>query len=269
MSDDDSTRLPIVVTRPVEDAASLVARIAALGRDVLAFPVLAIEPVADAQPLADAMARLDDYRLAIFVSPNAIRAAVRMRDRPWPAMTAIGVMGPGSAAALASAGIGPPLRIFVPLGDDGKFDSEGLLGVLDRSLLVEPDARPILLVRGNGGRPWLADRLRERGLRVDEVEGYRRIRPSPDPVVGARLRERYSAGRSVAFVITSSEAVAHLAASIDELLDDADGEARRRWLFASPVYAPHPRIVEAARDRGFRDVRPTRAGDEGIVAAIT
>lgn len=266
---EDVTRLPIVVTRPADDAAALVSRIAATGREVLAFPVLAIEPLADARALADAMARLDHYRLAVFVSPNAIRAALGLREHDWPATTAIGVMGPGSANALAAAGIVAPVRIFVPRGEDGRFDSEGLLGVLDRDLFGEPDARAILLVRGNGGRPWLADRLRERGHRVDEVEGYRRVRPTPDPAAGARLRQRYAAGSPVAFVITSSEAVAHLVSSIDELLFDADEDARRRWLLGSPVYAPHPRIVDAARDRGFRDVRPTRAGDEAIVAAIT
>jgi uroporphyrinogen-III synthase len=266
---DDPTPLPIVVTRPATDAAALVARLAASGREVLAMPLLAIEPVADARPLADAMARLADYRLAIFVSPNAVRAALGQRTGEWPATTSIGVMGPGSAQALKSGGIAPSIRVFVARGDDGRFDSEGLLGVLDREFFVERDPRAVLLVRGNGGRPWLAERLRERGLRVDEVEGYRRVRPSPDPDAAARLRAWHAAGRSVAFVVTSSEALAHLEASIDEVLHDVNAGARRRWLHASPVYAPHPRIVEAARERGFHDVRQTRGGDDGIVAAIT
>jgi len=269
VNEDERKPPPIVVTRPATDAATLVARLAARGRDVIAMPLLAIEPVADARPLADAMARLPDYRLAIFVSPNAVRAALARRSGAWPDATAIGVMGPGSAHALEAAGIGKPTRIFVARGDDGRFDSEGLLGVLDQSLFREADSRAVLLVRGNGGRPWLADRLRERGLRVDEVEGYRRVRPPPDPAAAARLRACHAAGRPVVFVVTSSETVAHLEASIDEVLHDVDPAERRRWLHASPVYAPHPRIVDAARERGFHDVRRTLAGDEGIVAAIT
>ena len=49
------------------------------------------------------LARLADYRLAIFVSPNAVRAALARRTGDWPATTAIGVMGPGSAHALETA----------------------------------------------------------------------------------------------------------------------------------------------------------------------
>jgi uroporphyrinogen-III synthase len=48
----------IVVTRPRAQAGPLAAAIAAQGGQPLIFPLLEISPAADAQPLADAVARL-------------------------------------------------------------------------------------------------------------------------------------------------------------------------------------------------------------------
>ena len=66
----------IVVTRPRAQAGPLAAAIAAQGGQPLIFPLLEISPAADVQPLADAVARLADYSLAVFISPNAVDYAL-------------------------------------------------------------------------------------------------------------------------------------------------------------------------------------------------
>ncbi|MFY9721461.1 MAG: uroporphyrinogen-III synthase, partial [Azonexus sp.] len=62
----------IVVTRARAQAGPLAAAIAAQGGEPLIFPLLEISPAADAQPLVAAVARLADYALAVFISPNAV-----------------------------------------------------------------------------------------------------------------------------------------------------------------------------------------------------
>ena len=54
----------------------------AAGGTPLIFPLLEISPAADPGPLATAAARLGDYSLAVFVSPNAADHALPVLARP-------------------------------------------------------------------------------------------------------------------------------------------------------------------------------------------
>ncbi len=224
-----------VVTRPQPEADALCDALRARGRDALAYPVLAIEPATDAAALATAMSRVDDYRLVVFVSPNAIRRALAARVAPWPSTTTIGVMGPGSRASLAAAGVGDDVRVVSPAERapdadvDDRFDSESLFAALDDALgLARGFDGRVLIVRGNGGRAWFADRLRSVGVAVDEVEAYRRVRPAPDDAASSTLRRRFDERRPVAFVVTSSEGLSNLATMIEESLAPvADADAAR------------------------------------------
>ena len=274
-------RATLVVTRPRVDAGKLVDALREQGHPVVAFPVLGIEPVADATALAATMARVADYGLVVFVSPNAIRAALAHRTGSWPADTTIGVMGPGSVAALASCSIdAPPPRIVspqsgashAPTGEPdatARFDSEALLDVLRDTIgLGTAFAGRVLIVRGNGGRAWLGERLREFGLTVDEIESYRRVRPDPSAADAAALRGLFDEGREAIVVLTSSEGVDNFVAMAMSVLPADGPEAAREWLFRQRVVAPHQRIAAKARDAGFRTVQVTDPGDAGILAAL-
>ena len=285
-------RSTVIVTRPREDASPLIERLRERGHQIIAFPVLAIEPVADARALAATMACISGYRLVIFVSPNAIRRALAHRTQPWPREVTIAVMGPGSVAELAALGVGAPqVQVVAPPGaprsqaaasrgparaseapgpvGDGlalqRFDSEALLATLDQKLGLDAgfDGR-VLIVRGNGGRPWMADRLRERGIAVDEIESYRRVRPIPDRVAAAALRRLVGDDADAIFIVTSSEGLGNLVAMIDALLGSAGAE----WLFKQTIVASHARIAEKALRMGFSKLKSAAPGDRGLVAAI-
>ena len=241
-----------------------------MGRRVIALPVIGILPVDDPAPLARTMARVDDYRLAIFVSPNAIRQAIAHRVDPWPAATTIGVMGPGSVETLKHLGIAAPRhRVVAPVEATdgiGRFDSESLFAVLDATLgLTKGFADRVLILRGNGGRAWFADRLRALGIGVDEVEAYRRVVPAVDPVVAAALTELHGSTDPAVFIVTSSEGVQNLVTLVEAALPGVDA---KRWLLGQPLLAPHRRIAEKARELGFSDVSLCAPGDRGILAAI-
>jgi uroporphyrinogen-III synthase len=67
-------------------------------------------------------------------------------------------------------------------------------------------------------------------------------------------------GKLDAITVTSSEAVDNLV----EML----GEAGRELLAVTPLFAPHPRIIERAQWRGALKAQLTAAGDKGLVDGI-
>ena len=268
-------RATLVVTRPERDARPLVDALRSRGRSVIALPVIAIEEVADPSTLARTMQRIGDYRLVVFVSPNAIRQALAHRDG-WPHDVVVGVMGPGSVAALKSLGIAAPAyRVVSPTpsasagSDHDRFDSEALFDALDALLDLHGLDGPVLILRGNGGRAWFAERLRGLGIVVDEVEAYRRVRPTADATASQALRRLFAARDRTTFVVTSSEGIANLVTIVVEAIaNDRVADDVRSWLFGGLVIAPHRRIAETARTAGFERVLVCAPGDEGILAAI-
>ena len=267
----------LIVTRPEPEAGRLVDALISQGRHAWALPVLAIEDAGDIAAARQALATVDRYALVVFVSPNAIRRALALRDASWPTDVTIGVMGPGSVATLASHGIAAPgHRVIAPprastierAGD--RFDSEALFDALDATLgLTTAFTGRVLIVRGNGGRAWFGDRLRDLGIAVDEVEAYRRVRPVADAEQVEALRRAFGEAVPPVFIVTSSEGVGHLVAIVEEALADfATPTAVRTWLFASTVVAPHRRIAAKATEAGFRRVVTTASGDRGIASAL-
>ena len=68
----------IVVTRPAHQAAHLAELIRAAGGRAILFPVIEIVEVGDLQPLLALIDRLDEFDLAIFISPNAVNKAMNL-----------------------------------------------------------------------------------------------------------------------------------------------------------------------------------------------
>lgn len=242
----------IVVTRPRAQAAPLAAAITAAGGTPLLFPLLDIAPAADPAPLAAAAARLADYALAVFISPNAVDYSlpVLLAVAPWPAGLTPAAVGQGTAKVLAERGIG---GCVVPAE---RFDSEALLAL--PALQADRVAgRRVAIFRGDGGRELLADTLRARGAIVDCIPCYRR---SPPAGGAAALLAAWRAGHLDAVAVSSSEGLRYL---MDML--DAEGQA---FLAATPLFVPHARIAENARELGLDAVVLTAPADAGIIAGL-
>ncbi len=237
----------IVVTRPGFQAAKFAEQIAAIGGRPIVFPTIVILPPPDRKPLAAALSALDRFDFAVFVSANAVEFGFHPSGA-WPERVRAIAPGPGTAAALGARGVHD---VLVPAE---RFDSEGILALPE---LADVRGSRFLVLRGSGGRELLAEALRARGAEVVQVECYRRARPQ----TGAEgLLERWREGRIDAVTITSSEGLANLW----DLLGD-EGRAR---LAATALFAPHPRIAEAARRLGCRDVHETSGGDAGLLAGL-
>ena len=239
--------LGILVTRPARQAAGFAQKLAALGGEPVIFPAIAILPPADPAALRHAHAALATYDIAIFNSPNAVEFGAP-DPRDWPARLAVLAPGPGTAEALAATGIAGARIPATTL------DSDGLLELPE---LADVRGKHVLILRGDGGREQLSEALRSRGARVAAIACYRRARPASG-VQG--LAEAFRDGRIDAVTITSSEA-------LDNLWSMADDPIRAAWR-ALPTFAPHPRIVAHARDKGVLRVIETRGGDAGLIAGL-
>ncbi len=229
--------LRILVTRPSGQAAGIIERLHALGAEVVHWPALIIEPLSPVGEDRRRLADWGDYDLALFVSANAVRHA-----RPWlggraPRLAAIGRR---TAGALAEAGLSPALVAPPP------YNSEALLALPELQSLA---GRRLLLLRGEGGRRQLADTLRARGARLDEVACYRRRAGDP-----ASLQPLLAPLPECAMA-TSGEALA----ALEQVLG-----ARRAGM---DLVAGGTRVADRAE--GWRRVIVAEhPGDEAMTAAV-
>jgi uroporphyrinogen-III synthase len=238
--------LNIVITRPREQAADLVRRIEHLGGKPLLFPLLEIEAVRDDQALREQIARLKQTDLAIFISPNAVRygmAAIRASG-DVPASLKIATVGQGSAKALRELGI---VQVIAPTE---RFDSESLLALPE---LQNVTGKRVMIFRGDSGRELLGDTLKARDATVEYATCYLRRKVDLDSSALLNVLPH-------ALTVTSSEALLHLWAMLEE-----QGRAR---LAAVPLFVPHARIAEAARQQGWQQVVVTESGDDGMLSGL-
>ncbi|MBY0444834.1 MAG: uroporphyrinogen-III synthase, partial [Burkholderiales bacterium] len=109
------------VTRPSQQAACLIGLLQAAGAEAVALPLLEIAPPDDPAPLLAALATLEQFDLAVFISPSALDAVFERLTQPWPASLAVAVVGPGSERRARELGV------QLVISPASQFDSEGLL----------------------------------------------------------------------------------------------------------------------------------------------
>ncbi|WP_292967598.1 uroporphyrinogen-III synthase [Nitrosomonas sp.] len=240
----------ILITRPLHQAGNLATQIKLLGGEPWLFPVLEISDSENRQPLLDTIVRLDEFDLAIFVSPNAVEKVMSLirAGRGWPRHVSVATVGKGSARALERYGI---TRVIVP--EDGS-DSEALLRMPQLQVMQN---RRVVIFRGNDGRKLLGDTLRNRGANVEYVECYHRHKPEIDPLP---LLKHWRNNGIQAVIISSSE-------GLDNLIDMI-GETGKQLLEATPVFTAHDRIECKAVASGIRKIYRTSLGDEGTVQGL-
>ncbi|MFL6654284.1 MAG: uroporphyrinogen-III synthase [Sulfurifustis sp.] len=242
----------VLVTRPAHQADRLVGLIEQAGGTAIRFPTIEIGPPRDPERLRDALTRLSDFDLAVFVSPNAVEQTFRRLQaeaQRWPSAIAVACVGRASARAIERFGV-------QPLAPERRYDSEALLAL---PALQQVAGRRVVIFRGDGGRELLAETLAERGATVTYVECYRRVRPATDagPVI-----ERWRDGKIHVVSITSTEGLRNLY--------DMIGEPGRTLLLGTPMIVLSE--AQAAECRKLGLVHPARmateASDEAILEAI-
>ena len=241
----------IVVTRPAHQSQAFARLISSAGGRPILFPAIEIRDIEDLGPFTRLLDRLEEYDLAIFISPNAIERAMKLISarRKLPQGLRVAAVGGASVRALERFGI---TGVVAP---QGRSDSEALLELPEFAAMR---GRRVVIFRGAGGRELLGEALRERGAAVEYAECYRRARPELD---AAPLLQAWSRKGVDAITATSSEGLRNFAEMI--------GPSGRERLPETPVFVPHPRIAEAAHGLGVRRVIVTGPGDEGMLSGLT
>ena len=276
--------LNIVVTRPRGQAKNLAQRIMQAGGQTTLFPLLEISPVLDPQSLYALIARLHEFNLAIFVSPNAVRYGMEAiitasnavsssqlsspgffpladgsdisnkaeghanvstkQYNVLPATLKIATVGQGSVRALRDYGV---THVIAP---QDRFDSEALLALPE---LKQTAGWRVVIFRGNGGRKLLGDTLNARGAEVEYATCYQRAKPHQDTSM-------LIAANPDAITVTSSEALGYLWDMLDSMA--------KKQLAAVPLFVPHARIAETAHNLGWSEVVLTGEGDDGLISSL-
>lgn len=246
----------LLVTRPRPQAQAWVERLREEGWDAAALPLLGIDEAPDTRAVAEAWSRLPDFALAVFVSPNAVQRFFDWRPAgaAWPSQVMAGSPGPGTSAALRACGV-PAASLVAPAEGAAQFDSESLWAQLG----PRRDWRGarVLIVRGEGGRDWLANTLSQAGAGVEFLQAYRRGAPDWSEAERGLLSEALERPPAHLWLLSSSEAVDRL----QSLAPGVDWSSSR-------AVATHPRIAQRARDAGFGRVDELPPGVDPLLQAL-
>ena len=227
----------LLLTRPADESAALSDILAQAGIFSSCLPLLEIEPIPVSDTMCAAIQTLDRFCAVIVVSKPAARIGVELVSRYWPHPPALKWFSVGAATAqiLESSG----LDVSFPAEGD---DSEALLELPGLRAAITQAAARVLIMRGEGGRELLAERLRELGASVEYLELYRRGLPHYPPTA---LLDRIEAERLNGLVVSSGQGFEHL----HQLAGTAWPQLARL-----PLFVPSPRVAELARAAGAQTV---------------
>lgn len=244
----------VVLTHPEPRVSRMAAQLRARGHEVATLATRRLIPLPFGPDLAEA---LEGEQWAIFVSPGAVEAALDLLDDHWPQAVGIGVIGPGSAQALADHGIGAPrYRVLCPPAPP--FDADALMRMQP---FLEPARLRVVVLRGERGRTDWIDALRERGAHVSCLSLYRSEDIVPESSALDLLDAwRREAGPAV-FAFSSADGIEGTVAALR-------ARGSLAWALEQRAVAVHPRLVKLLRECGWQRVFDLPPGQSGLIAAI-
>lgn len=165
-------------TRPEGQNRLWAKKLSDLGCDIVDLPLLEISPFSDGpqtRAIKNCVMSLDEYAHLIFVSQNAVEIAFNWIDEYWPQLPldlCFYAVGKKTANCIAEKIQSSNGRIVYA---DRTMTSEDLLACPE---LNRVEGQKVMLFRGRGGRPVLAETLADRGATVTICELYERKVPS-------------------------------------------------------------------------------------------
>ena len=240
--------LPVLVTRPQQQADSLCDSLETIGCQPVRLPMLEIIAVPESPQLKKCFLDIDLFQAVIAISRNAAEAGLEYVDSYWPQLP-VGVdwvaVGPVTAKAMHAAG----MDVKMPAE---RFDSEGTLE-LDCLQAEKIAGKKVLIWRGVGGRETLASVLTERGAQVEYAELYERNVPQHNVE-----QWQLALQDSPLLVVSSGQGVEAVAAQQPKIAEQVRG-----------IIAPSARVAEIAQSLGFSSVQiAASAQDNDMIAAI-
>lgn len=239
----------LLLTRPDDESRGLAEALVAHGYYGSPLPMLVIEPRFPAEKPVPGW--LQRFAAVIVVSKPAAHYCLQwLAPDPGAASPRWFTVGAATADVLRAGGIEAS---FPDRGDD----SEALWRLPALNAALGSGAAKVLIIRGQGGRDWLAEQLAGRGLEVEYLELYRR--GVPDYPANA-VAERLQAERLNGVVVSSGQGLEHL-----------HRLAGAAWpvLAAMPLFVPSARVASLAQALGSRcPVNCNGAGNAALIAAL-
>jgi len=242
----------LLLTRPAEESQALALTLAEEGIFSSSLPLLDIQPLPVSEENRSIIYNLAAYCAVIVVSKPAARLGLELVDEVWPQPPMQDWFAVGAATAQILDDYG--LRVFYPEQGD---DSEALVALPQLQAAISGYDPKVLIMRGEDGREWLAEQLREQGVAVDYLPLYRRSLPQYPAFV---LPRRVEAERLNGLVVSSGQGFEHLR----QLAGDTWPQLARL-----PLFVPSPRVAELAREAGAQSVVDCRgASAAALLAAL-
>lgn len=189
----------------------------------------------------------------VFTSPDAVRAASKLRALKAKRGQQFFGVGEGTRRALQRVGVASAKA-------PDRMDSEGLLAMPEMLALKRGDA--LGLVTAPGGRGEIARQLQMRGVRIVRADVYAREPVTITNAAWQRLRQVLDDATSPTFLALSS------GEAFDAFIAQTPSALSKRLRNVTLV-AASDRLAALARTHGFRDIRrATSARPHDLLAAI-
>ena len=248
------TGLGVLVTRPKHQSEAFINQLEQAGAHAIGFPSIEIYPIETSEPLDKQLKDFEKYHSVIFISANAVDNGVKWLKKAGKTLKnhQIIAIGKSTSRALENQG----LKVDITPAEN--FNSEALLK-LPAMQSDQLSGQHILIIRGEGGREFLADTLKSRGAQIAYAEVYRRCQPEKD--IGPIL-ELWSKNRIQLITVTSNEALKNL-----YYMMNVQG---RNYLQHTSLIVPSQRCAEFAQQLGFNKqvIVATSATDDAMMNAI-
>ena len=244
--------LHLLITRPEKQGRILADKLSELGFES------SIQPLFDYLPLksnfsdfvvAEQKQQLKPKRIFIFVSVAAVEYAQAEIDFSPLAANDVIAVGHATQKALLACGI----NAIVP----SVQTSEGILALALFSTAIEQE---VVIVRGNGGREYLAEQLQQRGAKVHYCQVYQRQwRQLSKQCIFDWQKNQINA------IVVTSEAILEKLYCLTSVLS----QQTEQWLQTCCWFVVSERILVKSKALGLTQVVNTQgASDQAIIDAI-
>jgi uroporphyrinogen-III synthase len=255
----------IFVTRPQKQNVKLQKQLLEyLGENginvpVVSLPLIEIVPQVSPNHALTVQQALQQTDWVSFVSPNAFLMTyqlLKQYDLSWPTHLKIAVVGGGTESSILDSGI--EFQEIVKPNDASSWDSEGLWQSLEKAQ-ANWNGIKMVMIHGDGGRNFLAEKLALSGAVIQEFSVYRRECLSIHDLAWQQINpDEHSI-----WVFNSSQAADFLLQGLNQLAI-APGFLRNQMAIVS-----HSRILEKIQQIGFIDTKFIEPGDENLMKELS
>ena len=245
-----------LVTRPSEQAETLVQKIQALGGHACSMPMVEINPLPEDQPIRSAVMALDQYSKIVVISHHAARLGMNHIENFWPQLplkTDWFAIGEKTRNTLSAYDV----KAFCP---ETPLDSEALLALDDFQAI---SGEKILLIKGKGGRELLQKELEARGALVHTLEVYERKQPEyTASAVQNKLKQH-----DINVILTSSgEILTNLAHYLSS--EQLSSEKLSEFPKTCRLVVPSQRVEKIAQSMGFQQVYIAQGATDSAMLSV-